>query len=93
MNKRHTERKLVKLPVKIHALGEGVGIREAEDISRGGFFVRTNAVRVLELGEVTAVSINLSDHCLANCHAEVVRVDTRGVAFHIIDSSALSVIC
>jgi len=86
MNKRTSERFSKKLPVKMHFFGEQVDITECEDISTGGFFVRTESVRDLEKGVVALVSINLNSASSARYLAEVVRVNEHGAAFQVIES-------
>lgn len=86
MNQRTEERTAINLPVKMHFFGEQVDISISEDISDGGFFVRTQSVRQLEKGVVALVSIQMSDLKEHQYLAEVVRVTDSGAAFQVIES-------
>jgi hypothetical protein len=85
MNQRTENRQAVNLPVKMHFFGEQVDISVSEDISEGGFFIRTDSVRNLEKGVVALVSIQMNDFHENQYLAEVIRVTDAGAAFQVID--------
>ncbi len=85
MHTRTSERTIVNKPTTIHFYGDQVDISESEDVSTGGFFVRTDTVRNIQIGVVALVTIELSGSCSTQYLAEVVRVTDRGAAFQIID--------
>jgi len=81
MNKRNTQRTSQKLPIRLHFFGDQTDISESQDISNGGFFVRTDTVRQLAKGVVALVSIGNNR---APVLAEVVRIEAKGAAFALI---------
>jgi Tfp pilus assembly protein PilZ len=86
MNQRTEERKSINLPVKMHFFGEQVDVSTSEDISEGGFFVRTQSVRQLDKGVVALVTILINDNQEHHYLAEVVRITDSGAAFQVIHS-------
>ncbi|WP_320827353.1 PilZ domain-containing protein [Reinekea sp.] len=82
MNKRCSQRTNQRLPIRLHFFGDQTDISELQDISNGGFFVRTDTVRQLAKGVVALVSIGNES---APVLAEVVRIEAEGAAFAVLN--------
>ena len=83
--RRESPRLSANRPIRLHFYGEQVDTTVSEDISQGGFFVRTDTVRNLEKGMVVLVTTVADDNTERRCLAEVVRVTQSGAAFSVFE--------